>query len=733
MGNGDGTFYQKSTPGVGASAVAVGDFNGDGIADLAETSGNAVTVLMGNGDGTFTTKSTSNGGMYPRYVAVADFNGDGILDLVTANWSDSSVTVLLGNGDGTFNTKSTIDVGNSPDSVVVGDFNGDGIPDFATADYGSLTLTVLLGNCDGTFQTKSSASVPASPVSVAAGDFNGDGILDLATGTCNFNCGYFGVTGGFTVAFGKGDGTFPTQKSVGLSVPVYSIAAGDFTGDGIPDLVTSNTAYVTILLNQIVTETATANLSNVSVSGAETHQVAASYAGDTNYVSNFSSAIPILTAKIPTTLTLTSGLNPAIYDQDGFLLTATLSPYTFDGFSTDGEIVTFYNGSTVFGTGTLSSGVASIYVETGVRQLPVGTDVLTATYPGDHNYATATSNLVNQVIEAMAATPVIRPPGYAYPGPLTVSITDATPGAIIYYAINSVVTTSSPIYSGPFTINPVSGSIITVQAIATAPGYGQSAGASASYSYEPQVAQPLIMPSSGTYTSAQSVTITNTTPGVTIYYTTDGTTPSRSSAVFSGTPITVSSSRTIKALAVASGYSTSPEGVAAYNIIPPYAATPAFNLAPGFFRTPQTVAISDGTPGAKIYYTTDRSTPTTSSTPYTGPISINTTTQLKAIAAAANYSTSAIAIGNYYVAATEPIISPPSGRYSGPQMVTITSTTPGAIIYYTTDGTTPSWHSSVFNSASPISVISSQTIKALATAPGYTTSPEGVSILTITP
>ena len=97
LGNGDGTFTLKSSPTVGDApySFAVGDFNGDGILDLAVANcgdcsylnynSNTVTVLLGNGDGTFTTKSTLTVGTAPEFVAVGDFNGDGIPDLAVTN------------------------------------------------------------------------------------------------------------------------------------------------------------------------------------------------------------------------------------------------------------------------------------------------------------------------------------------------------------------------------------------------------------------------------------------------------------------------------------------------------------------------------------------------------------------------------------------------------------------------------------------------------------------------
>jgi len=159
LGKGDGTFQPAVNYFVGDSStsVAVGDLNGDGIVDLAvsDSSGNQVRVLLGKGDGTFELAGTYPAGVGPRSVAIADFNGDGRLDLAVAdegtapNYADGSLSVLLGNGDGTFRSPVQVATGVRPLSVVVGDFNRDGIPDLALTNY---AVSVLLGNGDGTFQ-----------------------------------------------------------------------------------------------------------------------------------------------------------------------------------------------------------------------------------------------------------------------------------------------------------------------------------------------------------------------------------------------------------------------------------------------------------------------------------------------------------------------------------------------------------------------------------------------------
>jgi hypothetical protein len=197
------------------------------------------------------------------------------------------------------------------------------------------------------------------------------------------------------------------------------------------------------------------------------------------------------------------------------------------------------------------------------------------------------------------ATPTISPAGGAYASALTATITDATPGVIIYYTTNGATpTTSSAVYSSPISVAASE----TIHAIAVDAGYTNSAVASAAYAITAPAATPTFSPAGGTYSNAQTVTISDTTPGAAIYYTTNGSTPTTSSTVYAG-PITVSATETIQALATASGYSASAIGTAPYSIST-ITATPTFSPAAGTYTITQTVAISDATAGATIYYTT---------------------------------------------------------------------------------------------------------------------------------
>jgi hypothetical protein len=162
------------------TAVAVGDLNGDGNADLAaaDSGANAVSVLLGNGDGTFGPHVDTPTGSDPPGVTVGDVTGDGTPDLVVPNYGAGTVSVLPGNGDGTFGTRTDLTVGSGPDQARIGDFNGDGLEDIAVANVGSGSISVLTGGASG-FQA-ATFPVGSQPRGLAVADFDGDGRPDLA-------------------------------------------------------------------------------------------------------------------------------------------------------------------------------------------------------------------------------------------------------------------------------------------------------------------------------------------------------------------------------------------------------------------------------------------------------------------------------------------------------------------------------------------------------------------------
>jgi Chitobiase/beta-hexosaminidase C-terminal domain/Legume lectin domain len=143
-------------------------------------------------------------------------------------------------------------------------------------------------------------------------------------------------------------------------------------------------------------------------------------------------------------------------------------------------------------------------------------------------------------------------------------------------------------------------------------------------------APPVISPNGGTFSASQTVTLSSATQSAAIYYTVDGSAPTPASTEYAG-PITISADTTIKAMASAPGYLQSSVSSAVFTFT---SQTPPVTFAPsgGTYGAAQKVTLSDADANAKIYYTANGSTPSASSTLYTGPINVAVSETIKAIA-----------------------------------------------------------------------------------------------------
>ncbi|MDP9193738.1 MAG: FG-GAP-like repeat-containing protein [Acidobacteriota bacterium] len=234
LGNGNGTFQSAVDYPVGDSpySIATADMNNDGHTDLVVTSSDAGTasLLLGNGDGSFASPTSYSVGSYPRSVALSDLDGDGNQDVVVTNYYSSTASVLLGSGNGTLQTPVTYPVGYSPRGVAVSDFDGNGTADLAVMSaYDG--VKILLGNGDGTLQAAVTYSSIYNAYSLTVGDFNQDGKRDLAIASS-----YYGVA----ILLGNGDGSFQAAVSYPASYGSQAIVADDLNGDGKLDLVVAN-------------------------------------------------------------------------------------------------------------------------------------------------------------------------------------------------------------------------------------------------------------------------------------------------------------------------------------------------------------------------------------------------------------------------------------------------------------------------------------------------------------
>ncbi|MBZ5659193.1 MAG: FG-GAP-like repeat-containing protein [Acidobacteriia bacterium] len=247
----------------------VGDFNRDGRLDLVVGQDTGVYFLPGNGDGTFGTPvliHTDLAALGTQFVA-GDFNGDGILDLAVCNFdlAGSTVSILLGNGDGTFLLHANYSLNLYVGQIAAADFNGDGKLDLAVLDSNnsSASLSILLGNGDGTFQTKVDYPAGVSPLAITLGDYNGDGRVDVAvTDTLCVNSGC-PASGAVNVFLGNGDGTLQSSLIFASQAQPGSIVSGEFIQTlpavGRAGFVAANPSASTVSIFSAIPPTVTAN------------------------------------------------------------------------------------------------------------------------------------------------------------------------------------------------------------------------------------------------------------------------------------------------------------------------------------------------------------------------------------------------------------------------------------------------------------------------------------------
>jgi hypothetical protein len=476
------------------------------------------------------------------------------------------------------------------------------VPFQAGALSGGAVLTDNNLNAPGTMQTVSLAGVgtapvtqpqtitftpPTSPVTYgvspitlsATGGASGNPVIfSVVSGPGTVNGSTLTITGVGTVVVAAnqaGNTNFTAATQVMQSIVVNPASQTiNFTAPATPvvygvspiTLVATGGASGSAVVFSVVSGPGTVSGSTLTVTGVGTIVVAANQAGNTNYSAATLVTKSVVVNQASQTITFTAPTTPVVYGVSPITLVAT------GGAS--GNAVTF---SVASGPGTVNGSTLTV---TGV-----GTIVVAANQAGNANYAAAPlvtqPVVVNQASQTINFTAPTSPVVYGVL-PITLVATGGASGNPVTFSI----------VSGPGT---VAGSTLTVTGVGTIVVAANQAG-NANYSAAPQVTQsvvvnvagvaatPTFSPVAGTYTAAQSVTISDTTTGATIYYTTNGSTPTTSSTVYSGA-ITVASTETLEAIAAATGYTTSAVASAVYTIANPAPAisgvSPAFTNSGG--------------------------------------------------------------------------------------------------------------------------------------------------------
>jgi hypothetical protein len=431
------------------------DVNADAVPDLVvsnycQSGSNCpgpgdVAVLIGSGDGTFKAPvSYSSGGYHVFLVAAGDVNGDGHPDIVVANECDSAscthgtAGVLLGNDDGTFQAAQTYNSGGSiPYKVVIADVNGDGKPDVIMANADSATVGVLLNNLQTPTSTSvasslnpsvyghavhvtatvtSDSGVPTGTVQILNGS-TVVGMGTLASGTVSIPISTFPAGTDSITASYLGGGGYAPSNSAPLAQTVTKAASAISLASSLNPAATNQSVTLTAAVSShyggMVTGTVTLmagaqNLGSAALSGnvaslatsfptAGTYSITAQYNGDSNNTGSTSAA---LSEKIiaATTTMLISSLNPSVVGQ---AVTFTAKTTSSAGIPSNGETVTFYNGTAVLGTAPLTAGAASLTTSA----LVAGLFTITAHYPGDSSFAGSTSVGLRQTVNSTTKSP----------------------------------------------------------------------------------------------------------------------------------------------------------------------------------------------------------------------------------------------------------------------------------------------------------------------------------------
>jgi 6-phosphogluconolactonase (cycloisomerase 2 family) len=384
--------------------ILVKDLDNDGKPDIVVTNEQSNTISVfkntsSNGSLSFSNKIDFATGISPERIAASDINGDGKIDLAVLNFGSATVSIFINTS--TSNSLSfapKLDfygVQSLPKSLGINDFDGDGKPDLAVTDIQGKVIVLRNTSTSEVVSFASSVEFISGTISISIGDLDGDGKADIV----DVNRGNNSVSVLRNVST-PGNILFNTTVDYPIGGAVSNVCMGDLNGDGKPELIVTNNNFVSVLRN-------TTSIGNISFDSKVDYFTATQpeivRTGDLDgdgkaeiiFVNPGPNTISILKnqvgplATITTTTSVTSSLNPSTFGQS---VTFTAIVTTASG--TPIGTVSFYDGTSLLGTGTISNSNAN-YTSS---LLATGLHSITAKYDGNSNYATSTSSTLTQVV-----------------------------------------------------------------------------------------------------------------------------------------------------------------------------------------------------------------------------------------------------------------------------------------------------------------------------------------------
>jgi hypothetical protein len=250
-GRGDGTFdsnHASRFQGLRVAHMATGDFNRDGLPDLAALGYEEVLIRPGIGDARFGSPRRVATGRDSTRLVLGDFNSDGQNDLAVNSGGSDGIFTYANNGDGTFGgahpRRLDIDFGLTPAAA---DFNSDGRSDLAVpkhnrGEFVPDSVSIFLRRTNGTLKPAGSRAVGPRPTAVSAADLDGDGRIDLAVTNSHTENFPTIPPGTLSVLLGNGSGGFARAPGTpsGTGYFPLALAVDELNGDGAHDVVVAN-------------------------------------------------------------------------------------------------------------------------------------------------------------------------------------------------------------------------------------------------------------------------------------------------------------------------------------------------------------------------------------------------------------------------------------------------------------------------------------------------------------